>query len=83
MRDSVILFLEDAIQTCIFVRSLSNFIHKSTIMRGRILFLLMFVHRVKVKVTFGTLSLKDCGYDTDFSFVPNHFETTQIGCLCR
>ena len=37
VRDSVTLFLEDEIQTYIFVRSLSNFIHKSTIMRGGIL----------------------------------------------
>ena len=32
----------------------------------------------KVKVTFGTSSLKHCGYDTDLSFVPHHFETAQI-----
>ena len=43
--DSVTLFIEDAIQTYIFVRSLSNFIHKSTVIRGGIL--LMFGHRVK------------------------------------
>ena len=37
VRDSVTLFIEDAIQTFIFVRSLSNLIHKSTIRRGGIL----------------------------------------------
>ena len=36
-----------------------------------------------VKVTFGTLSVKHCRYDTDFSFVPNHFETAQIGILLQ
>ena len=37
VRDSVTLFPEDAIQTYIFVQSLSNIIHQSTIMRGGIL----------------------------------------------
>ena len=34
----------------------------------------------KVRVTFGTLSVKHCGFDTDFQFLPNHSETAQIGC---
>ena len=75
MRDSVTLFLEDAIQTYIFVRSLSNFIHKSTNTRGGILIIL--VTESKIKVTFGTFSVKHFGYDTDLGFVPNHFQSAQ------
>ena len=34
----------------------------------------------KVKVNFGTLCIRPCGQDTDYSFVSSHFQTTHVGC---
>ena len=66
MRDSVIFFLEDAIQRYICVRSLSNFIHKSTIIKGGIL--LIYGQSQRLMSSLALLSVKHCGIHTDFSF---------------
>ena len=75
VRISVTLFLEDAIQTYIFVRSLSNFIHKSTIMRGGILLICGQSQRLRshvalslcnivglIQISFFAQSLWNCTY---------------------
>ena len=64
--------LVDTIQTTVFAQSLSNFTCKLWIMRGGILLILG--HGSKVKVNFGTLCIRPCGHDTDYSFCPITFK---------
>ena len=73
VRESVALCLVDTIQTTVFAGSLSYFTYKLFMMRGGTL--LIFGHGVKgqCKVKFGTLSIKPCGQDTDYSFCPITF----------
>ena len=56
----------DTIATKIFAQSLSNFTCKLWIMRGGTL--LFWVTGSKFNVVFGTLCIRSCGHDTDYSF---------------
>ena len=64
---SVTLYLVDTV----FDQSLSNFTCKLWMMRGGTL--LIWVPGSKVKVNFGTLRIRPCGYDTDYRFSPITF----------
>ena len=81
VRDSVTLSLEDAIQNY-FLSHHFQTSYKSSPSWEEESFLFL-VTESKIKVTFGTLSVKHFGYDADFSFVPNQFETAQISCSWR
>ena len=54
------------------VQSLSNFACKFCMMRGGTLLIL--VMGLKVKVNLGTLCIKSCWHDTDYSFCPIAFK---------
>ena len=68
MGGSVTLYLVDTIATTVLAQSLSNFTCTFTMMRGGTLLILG--HGSKVKVNFGTLYIKPCGHDSDYSFCP-------------
>ena len=80
VRDSVTFFIDDAIQTYIFFSDHFQTSYVSPTSWDEESYWCL-VTESKVKVTFCTLPVKHCGYDTDFSFVSNHFETAQIGSL--
>ena len=66
------LYLVDTIVTTVFAQSLSNFTCKLWMMRGGTL--LISGHWSKVKVNFGTLCIRPCGHDTDYSLCPITFK---------
>ena len=67
---SVTLYLVDTIATTVFDQSLSNFTCKLSMMRGGTLLILG--HEVKVNC--GTLCIRPCGHDSDYSFCPITFK---------
>ena len=74
---SVTLYLVDTIAITVFAQSLSNFTCTFTMMRGGTLLILGQGSKVKVnfgKVNFGTLYIKPCGHDSDYSFCPITFK---------
>ena len=60
----------DRIATTVFAQSLSNFTCTFSMMRGGTLLILGH----EVKVNFGTLYIKPCGHDSDYSFCPITFK---------
>ena len=72
VRPPVTLCLVDMIQTTVFAQSLSNFTCKLRMMRGGTL--LIWPTGSKVKVNFGTLCMRPCGQDTDYSLSPITFK---------
>ena len=72
VRWSVLLYLVDTIATTVFAQSLSNFICKLCMMRGGTYW--FGVTGSNVKVNFGTLYIRPCGHNTDYSFCPITFK---------
>ena len=73
--------LVGTIQTLVFARSLSNFNVSCSWWQEEPYW--FWVTGSKVKVKFGTLSIKPCGHDTGHSFLPYHFKTLHVSCSWR
>ena len=72
---SVTLYLVDTIATSIFAQSLSNFTCTFAMRRGGTLLILG--HRVKGQgQLWHSVYIKSCGHNSDYSFLPNHFQTS-------